>query len=97
MAALTLYPQDERLEGGSRVAFNLYMVSALALFVLMMLIGLTMRMSQATWLGVPPDFFYKLLSMHGAGMVGTASLATTPFSTSSDSSALVRIASSESE
>ncbi|MCC6316600.1 MAG: cbb3-type cytochrome c oxidase subunit I [Gemmatimonadaceae bacterium] len=77
MAALTLYPEDERLDGANRVAFNLYVVTALALFVVMMLIGLTMRMSQATWLTVPPDLFYKLLSMHGAGMVGTASLITT--------------------
>lgn len=77
MASLTLYPQDERLDGGNRVAFNLYIVTALALFVLMMLIGLTMRLSQATWITVRPDLFYKLLSMHGAGMVGTASLVTT--------------------
>ena len=66
MAALTLYPQDERLEGGSRIAFNLYMITAVALFVLLMLLGLTMRMTQATWLTVSPVFFYKLLSMHGA-------------------------------
>ncbi len=77
MAALTLYPQDERLEGGSRIAFNLYMITAVALFVVLMLVGLTMRMTQATWLGVSPVFFYKLLSMHGAGLVGTVSLATT--------------------
>ncbi|MEO7068248.1 MAG: cbb3-type cytochrome c oxidase subunit I [Rhodanobacter sp.] len=77
MAALTMYPDNERLEGGNRVAFNLYIISAVALFVLMMLLGLTMRMSQATWLAVPPDWFYRILSMHGAGMVGTAGLATT--------------------
>ncbi|MBP9593225.1 MAG: hypothetical protein KBE42_14215, partial [Steroidobacteraceae bacterium] len=62
MAALTLYPQDERLDGGSRVAFNLYIVTAVALFAGLMLIGLTMRMAQATWLAVQPDLFYKLLS-----------------------------------
>lgn len=77
MAALTLFPSDERLEGGNRVAFNFYLITALALFVVLMLLGLTMRMTQATWLNVPPDWFYKLLSMHGAGMVGTAALATT--------------------
>ena len=77
MAALTLYPQDERLEGGNRLAFNLYIITAVTLFVVLMLIGLTMRMSQATWLNAPPDLFYKFLSMHGAGMVGTVSLATT--------------------
>jgi len=77
MASLTMYPEDERLAGRDRVAFNLYVITAVALFVLMMLVGLTMRMSQAKWLDVPPNLFYELLSMHGAGMVGTISLATT--------------------
>jgi cytochrome c oxidase subunit 1 len=72
-----MYPDDERLEGGTRIAFNLYIITALVLFVLMMLVGVTMRMTQAQWLSVQPDFFYELLSMHGAGMVGTMSLATT--------------------
>ena len=77
MASLTLYPDDERLTGGARAAFNLYIITAVALFVLMVLVGLTMRMTQAKWLNVPPDLFYQLLSMHGAGMVGTMALATT--------------------
>lgn len=76
MASLTLYPDDERLRGGTRAAFDLYAITAVALFVLMMLLGLTMRMTQAKWLGVPPDWFYRLLSMHGAGMVGTMGLVT---------------------
>ncbi|MBV6418048.1 MAG: hypothetical protein CMLOHMNK_02828 [Steroidobacteraceae bacterium] len=77
MAALTLFPPEERLAGGERATFDCYLVTAMALFVLMMVLGLTMRMSQATWVNVDPVLFYKLLSMHGAGMVGTASLATT--------------------
>lgn len=77
MATMTLYPDDERLAGGERTAFNLYIISSVSLFVLMMLLGLTMRMSQATWLNVAPDLFYRILSMHGAGMVGTAALVTT--------------------
>ncbi|MEO8803522.1 MAG: cbb3-type cytochrome c oxidase subunit I [Rudaea sp.] len=77
MATLTMYPDNERLEGGNRAAFIVYIITSVALFVLMMLIGLIMRMSQATWLSVPPDWFYRLLSMHGAGMVGTTALATT--------------------
>ena len=77
MATLTMYPEDERLEGGNRVAFNLYIITAVTLFVLMMLLGLAMRLSQATWMSVSPDLFYRILSMHGAGMVGTAALATT--------------------
>ncbi len=77
MATFTMYPDSERLDGGERTAFNLYLITSVALFVLMMLLGLIMRMSQATWLSVRPDIFYRILSMHGAGMVGTAGLATT--------------------
>lgn len=77
MATLTLYPDDERLAGGERLTFNLYLVSALVLFVLMMLLGVTLRMSQAQWIAVPPNWFYQLLSMHGAGMVGTMVMVTT--------------------
>lgn len=77
MASLTLYPDDERLTGGARTAFNLYAVTALALFVVLMLVGVTMRMAQATWLHVPPVLFYRLLSLHGAGMVGTMAMVTT--------------------
>ncbi|MGH8148013.1 MAG: cbb3-type cytochrome c oxidase subunit I [Rhodanobacteraceae bacterium] len=77
MATLTMYPEDERLQGGDRFAFNTYMISAVALFVLMMLIGVTMRMAQADWFTIPTPLFYNLLSMHGAGMVGTAVMATT--------------------
>lgn len=77
MASLTMYPEDERLAGGEKVALNLYLVSAVVLFVLMMLLGLTMRMEQAKWVSTPPDLFYQLLSMHGAGMVGTSVMVTT--------------------
>ncbi|HSH47505.1 MAG TPA: cbb3-type cytochrome c oxidase subunit I [Halomonas sp.] len=77
MATLTMYPDRERLQGGERGAFNLYMITSLALFLLMMLLGLTMRTAQATWLPLTSDFFYRILSMHGAGMVGTTALATT--------------------
>lgn len=77
MATLAMYPDDERLEGKERAAFNLYIITAVTLFVLMMLLGLSMRMSQATWISLSPDLFYRVLSMHGAGMVGTAALATT--------------------
>lgn len=77
MATLTMYPDDERLAGGERIAFNLYVVTAVVLFVLMMLLGLGMRLTQAKWLDVPPRYFYEFLSMHGAGMVGTMAMVTT--------------------
>mgnify|MGYP002712974270 CR=1 FL=1 len=77
MATLVMYPDDERLRGKERVAFDLYLITAIVLFVLMMLIGVTMRMAQAGWFAVGSDLFYQLLSMHGAGMVGTMVMATT--------------------
>ncbi len=77
MATTTLYPEEERLAGGKRVAFDLYIITAVVLFVAMMLIGVSMRTAQANWYSMPPDLFYRLLSMHGAGMVGTMVLATT--------------------
>ncbi|MGH8321003.1 MAG: cbb3-type cytochrome c oxidase subunit I, partial [Gammaproteobacteria bacterium] len=76
MSTLTLYPEDEKLPRNERIVFNLYIISALALFLFLMLLGLIMRMTQATWIDVQPTWFYRLLTMHGAGMVGTMSLAT---------------------
>lgn len=77
MAILTMYSDQERLKGGERGIFNLYMITALALFLLMMLLGMSMLTSQAAWLPMPTDLFYRVLSMHGAGMVGTMALAAT--------------------
>ena len=34
-----------------------------------------MRLSQATWLSLPVDFFYQIMTAHGAGMVGISGLA----------------------
>ncbi|MCC6640223.1 MAG: cbb3-type cytochrome c oxidase subunit I [Deltaproteobacteria bacterium] len=77
MATMTLYPDDERLSATERAVFDLYAVSAVVLFVLMMLIGLLMRTAQGNWMSIPPDLFYQLLSMHGTGMVGTMGMITT--------------------
>jgi cytochrome c oxidase subunit 1 len=70
-----LYPANETLTRGERVVLNLYVVSALLVFVLMMLLGLTMRLTQSTWLAVPMNVFYQLMTAHGAAMVGTIGLA----------------------
>lgn len=77
MSALSLYPEDERLPRNERIVFDLYIISSLALFLLMMLLGLTMRATQATWADVGTTLFYRIMTIHGAGMVGTSSLATT--------------------
>jgi cytochrome c oxidase subunit 1 len=75
MSATELYPANEVLPRNERIVFNLYVISVLVVLVLMMLFGLTMRMAQGTWINVPPDLFYQLMTAHGAGMVGTVGLA----------------------
>ncbi len=70
-----VHPDSEALSGSERVVLDLYVISALVVFLLMMLIGLAMRMGQGTWLNVSPDIFYQLMTAHGAGMVGTVGLA----------------------
>ena len=49
-------------------------ISALV-FVLMMVLGVLMRLSQATWLELTPNLFYEVMTAHGAGMVGISGLA----------------------
>ena len=71
-----LYPANEALTRRERVVFDLYVISALLVFVLMMLLGLTMRVGQSAWIGVAPDVFYQMMTAHGAAMVGTIGLAT---------------------
>lgn len=41
----------------------------------MMAVGLLMRAAQGGALTLPPDLFYQLMTLHGAGMVGAAGLA----------------------
>ena len=69
------YPDSEVLTARERGVLNLYLVSALALFIMLMLFGLTMRLAQGAWITIPPDLFYRLMTAHGAGMVGTVGLA----------------------
>lgn len=76
MSSLALYPEDEKLPRNERIVFDLYIVTGVVLFVLMMLLGLSMRMAHATWIGIEPKLFYEILTMHGAGMVGTMGLVT---------------------
>lgn len=54
---------------------KLYIGTSFAVVLLMMLAGVLMRMAQAEWLTLGPDFFYQLMTVHGAGMVGISGLA----------------------
>lgn len=60
---------------GARLAFQSYAGIGVLVFLLMMLAGLVMRMAQGTWIQLSPDIFYQVLTLHGAGMVGTSGLA----------------------
>lgn len=51
-----------------RIGF-LYAGSGVAVFGLMGLLGLTMRLTQAKVIDVGPDWFYRLMTLHGAGML----------------------------
>ena len=73
-----LYPETELLASRERLVLNLYAISALAVFLLLMLFGLTMRAAQGRWINV---FARGLLSAHdrarggnggrrGAGLFG---------------------------
>ncbi|HUJ85780.1 MAG TPA: cbb3-type cytochrome c oxidase subunit I [Burkholderiales bacterium] len=68
------YPPSEVLPARERLWLNLYAVTALAVIVLMMLVGLIMRLGQGAWLNVPPDLFYQLMTAHGAALVGIVGL-----------------------
>jgi cytochrome c oxidase subunit 1 len=71
----TRYPASETLTRGERRALNLYLVSGLLLFILLMSFGLTMRLAQSAWIAITPNHFYQIMTAHGAGMVGTVGLA----------------------
>nr|MDQ2664058.1 cbb3-type cytochrome c oxidase subunit I [Candidatus Eremiobacteraeota bacterium] len=46
-----------------------YVLSGIAIFALMALIGVAMRAEQAQWLTYGPGLFYSLMTLHGAGMI----------------------------
>jgi cytochrome c oxidase subunit 1 len=47
----------------------LFAVSGIALVLLMGLLGIVMRLTQATVISLSPGWFYRILTLHGAGMV----------------------------
>ena len=69
------YQPDSAIGRPERQVVLAYMATAGAVLVLMMLLGLIMRLSQGELLGVPPQWFYRILTLHGTGMVGIAGLA----------------------
>lgn len=52
-----------------------YLVGGFATFLAMGMLGLLMRLDHAGILVISPDWFYRLMTLHGAGMVGAVLLA----------------------
>jgi cytochrome c oxidase subunit 1 len=69
---LALQPEPSRQQ---RAVGWLFAGTGLALFALMGLLGLAMRLTQADVLGISPQWFYRLMTLHGAGMLAGALLA----------------------
>ena len=59
--------------GGKRTIYSM-LVAFSSVILLMMLAGLVMRLSQGGIITLQADMFYKLLTVHGVGMVGIAGL-----------------------
>jgi len=47
-----------------------YAITGLLVFLVLVLLGLGMRLSQAGTVDLPPDLFYAFMTLHGLGMVG---------------------------
>ncbi|MCC6315322.1 MAG: cbb3-type cytochrome c oxidase subunit I [Thermomicrobiales bacterium] len=52
-----------------------YLITGFVTFLAMGLLGLTMRLHHAGWLTLSPDWFYRIMTIHGAGMVAALLLA----------------------
>lgn len=52
-----------------------YMLTGFAIFLAMGLLGLVMRLDHAGWWVISPDWFYRIMTIHGAGMVAGMLLA----------------------
>jgi len=59
------------------IAVKAHLITGLLVFLLMMLAGFAMRAAQGTWLDIPVDLFYQIMTVHGVGVVGAAGLAST--------------------
>ena len=67
-------PSESRL---GDLGVKVYTLVGTLVFLLMMLVGVLLRAAQGTWITLGPDVFYQFMTLHGAGMVGTAGLAAT--------------------
>jgi cytochrome c oxidase subunit I len=59
----------------ARTVMWTYIATGLAIFFVMLLIGIAMRAEQAGWITYDPGWFYALLSLHGIGMITAMAIA----------------------
>jgi len=59
---------------GAKAGVLAYLVTAATVLLLMMVFGLLMRMEQAQFISMGAIWFYELMTLHGAGMVGIAGI-----------------------
>ncbi len=52
-----------------------YLLTGSLIILLMMVFGVLMLMAQGKMIEIDPGFFYKIMTVHGTGMVGAAALA----------------------
>lgn len=59
---------------GAKAGVLTYLVITVVVLLLMMVFGLIMRMEQAQFISIGANWFYEILTIHGAGMVGIAGI-----------------------
>ncbi len=69
------YTYEHTPDRGATAYVLAYLGTAGAVLLLMMLVGLLMRLEQAQIIGMGANWFYELMTLHGAGMVGIAGIA----------------------
>jgi len=78
-AGAVAHPEGERLspptDREARIVGWLCGGTGLALFAVMGLLGLTMRLTQADAIAVSDDWFYRVMTLHGSGMLAGTVLA----------------------
>ncbi len=60
-----------KVSAGVRLATRVWLATLLAVFVVMIGLGITMRLNQGAVIELNPQTFYAVMTMHGLGMAGT--------------------------
>lgn len=66
---------DDAENRNGLIGVKAYLLTSLLVFALMMLAGVVLRAAQGAYINIPPEVFYQIMTLHGAGMVGIAGFA----------------------